>query len=310
MLEKIIMDCDPGQDDTIALIMAAAAPELELLAVTTSAGNQTPDKTLNNAMRVLTLLHKSDVPVASGNQKPLLQELMIAPQVHGKTGLDGAILPEPNFAPQQMPAVELMAQILERQPEPVTLVVTGPMTNIALFLQIYPYLKGKIKQLVCMGGAMDYGNFTPTTEFNIAVDPEAAKIVFEAGIPLIMAGLDVTYQAQIYPEEIAEISKIKNAVARSVAGQLAFYGTFYAQEKWGFKGIPLHDPCTIAWLLHPEYFEKKQYHVEVETKGEFTRGQTVVDRWDLLHKPQNVGVLTKVKRAAFVNLLLSSLRKF
>ncbi|WP_187329017.1 pyrimidine-specific ribonucleoside hydrolase RihA [Liquorilactobacillus oeni] len=310
MLEKIIMDCDPGQDDAIALIMAAAASELKLLAVTTSAGNQTPDKTLNNAMRVLTLLNRSDVPVASGNQKPLLQELIIADDVHGKTGLDGAILPDPGFAPQKMPAVQLIAEVLKREKKPVTLVVTGPMTNIALFLQIYPQLKTKIKQIVCMGGGMNYGNFTPVSEFNIAVDPEAAKIVFNAGIPLVMAGLDVTYQAQIYPAEIDRIRKIDNAVARSVAGQLDFYGTFYEQEKWGFKGIPLHDPCTIAWLLHPEYFEEQRWHVDVETRGELTRGQTVVDRWDLLHKPQNTSVLTKVDRTSFVELIVESIKKF
>lgn len=276
-MKKIIIDCDPGHDDALALIMAVASPKLELLAVTTSAGNQTPDKTLNNAMRMLTLLKENKIPVAGGNQKPLMQDLIIADNVHGETGLDGAVLPTPNFSPVNIPAVQLIAEKLDESSEPVILVVTGPMTNIALFLQIYPHLATKIEKIVFMGGSSTIGNYTPSSEFNIAVDPESAKIVINSGIPLVMAGLNLTHQAQIYQEEIDNIRKIDNNVAQSVAQQLDFYGIYYGQDKWGFKGTPLHDPCTIAWLLHPEYFEGFDYHVDVEVSGELTRGETVVD---------------------------------
>ncbi|KRM92219.1 pyrimidine-specific ribonucleoside hydrolase RihA [Liquorilactobacillus cacaonum] len=309
-MKKIIIDCDPGHDDALALIMAVASPKLELLAVTTSAGNQTPDKTLNNAMRMLTLLKENKIPVAGGNQKPLMQDLIIADNVHGETGLDGAVLPTPNFSPVNIPAVQLIAEKLDESSEPVILVVTGPMTNIALFLQIYPHLATKIEKIVFMGGSSTTGNYTPSSEFNIAVDPESAKIVINSGIPLVMAGLNLTHQAQIYQEEIDNIRKIDNNVAQSVAQQLDFYGIYYGQDKWGFKGTPLHDPCTIAWLLHPEYFEGFDYHVDVEVSGELTRGETVVDLFDLLNLPKNVHVLTKIDRKKFIDLLIKLIAKF
>ncbi|EJF01291.1 pyrimidine-specific ribonucleoside hydrolase RihA [Liquorilactobacillus mali] len=309
-MKKIIIDCDPGHDDALALVMAVAAPELDILAVTTSAGNQTPDKTLNNAMRMLTLLKQNDIPVAGGNEKPLIQDLIIAENVHGKTGLDGAVLPEPDFAPVNIPAVQLIAETLNSSIDPVTLVVTGPMTNIALFLQIYPQLKTKIEQIVFMGGAMNTGNYTPSSEFNIAVDPESAKIVINSGIPLVMAGLNLTHQAQIYQDEVENIRKIHNEVARSIVGQLDFYGIYYGQDKLGFKGIPLHDPCTIAWLQHPEYFEGADYHVDVEVAGTLTRGETVVDRFNLLNLPQNVHVLTAIRRQQFIQLLTDAIASF
>ncbi|MFT8424635.1 MAG: pyrimidine-specific ribonucleoside hydrolase RihA [Liquorilactobacillus sp.] len=309
-MKKIIIDCDPGHDDALALVMAVAAPDLDILAVTTSAGNQTPDKTLNNAMRMLTLLKQRNIPVAGGNKKPLMQDLIVAENVHGETGLDGAVLPDPDFMPAKIPAVQLIAETLSSAAEPVTLVVTGPMTNIALFLQIYPQLKTKIAQIVFMGGAMNTGNYTPSSEFNIAVDPESAKIVINSGLPLVMAGLNLTHQAQIYQEEIENIRKIDNEVAHSTAGQLDFYGIYYGQDKWGFKGIPLHDPCTIAWLQHPEYFEGADYHVDVEVAGTLTRGETVVDRFNLLNLPKNVHVLTTVQRQKFIQLLTDAIASF
>ena len=188
--EKIILDCDPGHDDALALTMAVASEQIELLGVTTSAGNQTPDKTLNNALRMLALLGATDIPVAGGNHRPLMRNLKIADYVHGETGLDGADLPEPAFEPVHQPAVELIADILRTQTEPITLVVTGPMTNIALFLRVHPELENKIKQIVFMGGAAGQGNVHPTTEFNMAVDPEAAKIVVNEGIPLVMGRIE------------------------------------------------------------------------------------------------------------------------
>nr|WP_308563406.1 nucleoside hydrolase [uncultured Klebsiella sp.] len=198
MTLPVIIDCDPGHDDAIALVLALASPELDVKAVTSSAGNQTPDKTLRNVLRMLTLLKRPDIPVAGGALKPLMRELIIADNVHGESGLDGPALPEPGFAPHACTAVELMAKTLRESIEPVTIVATGPQTNVALLLNSYPDLHAKIARIVIMGGAMVLGNWQPAVEFNIYVDPEAAEIVFQSGIPVVMAGLDVTHKAQIH----------------------------------------------------------------------------------------------------------------
>ena len=311
MVKKIILDCDPGHDDALALTMAVASPKIELLAVTTSAGNQTPDKTLNNAMRMLTLLHREDIPVAQGNQTPLVKPLETAPEVHGKTGLDGADLPEPDFAVQEIPAIELIAKTLRESSDKVTLVVTGPMTNAALFLRVYPELaKEKIDQIVFMGGAMGLGNWRPSVEFNIFVDPEAAKIVMNFGIPLVMAPLNVTHKAQILKNEIEEIGKINNPVAHAFYGLLNFFEQYHENPKWGLKGAPLHDPCTIAWLIDPEMFETDWMNVDVETQGDLTRGETVCDYYLLTGKPANTEVLLGIDREKFIKLIMDTMKSF
>ena len=308
--EKIILDCDPGHDDALALTMAIASEQIELLGVTTSAGNQTPDKTLNNALRMLTLLGVTDVPVAGGNHRPLMRNLKIADYVHGETGLDGADLPEPAFESVDQPAVELIADILRSQAEPITLVVTGPMTNIALFLRIHPELENKIKQIVFMGGAAGQGNVEPTTEFNMAVDPEAAKIVINEGIPLVMAGLNVTLKAQIYPDDLEKIRKINNQVAQAITGQMEFYGKWYGQAEFGLAGTPVHDPCTIAYLLKPEIFETHAAYLDVETQGQLTAGETVVDFTGLMNQKPNAKILMDLDRQMFVDLIISLLHRF
>lgn len=310
MSTKIILDCDPGHDDALAMMLALANPEIDLLAVTTSAGNQTPEKTLHNAMRLLTLMHHQEIPVAGGNRTPLLKPLETAGKVHGKSGLDGAELPEPDFAAQPLTAIELIAQTLQASSAPVTLVVTGPMTNIALFLRVYPELTAKVAQIVFMGGAMGLGNWTPSVEFNIYVDPEAAKIVLNAGIPLVMVPLNVTHRAQILKPEIEVIGQIDNPVAHAFTGLLNFFELYHEAPKWGFKGAPLHDPCTIAWLLHPEWFQTEKMNVDVETTGTLTRGETVCDAYQLTGKPQNTEVLLNLNREAFIQLIADSLRTF
>ncbi|MGN1282882.1 MAG: pyrimidine-specific ribonucleoside hydrolase RihA [Limosilactobacillus sp.] len=311
MGKKIILDCDPGHDDALALTMAVASPKIDLLAVTTSAGNQTPDKTLNNAMRMLTLLHREDIPVAQGNQTPLVKPLETAPEVHGKTGLDGADLPDPDFQVQTIPAIDLIAKVLRESNEKVTLVVTGPMTNAALFLRVYPDLaREKIDQIVFMGGAMGLGNWRPSVEFNIFVDPEAAKIVMNFGIPLVMAPLNVTHQAQIMKDEIDQVGEIDNPVGKAFYGLLNFFEQYHENPKWGFKGAPLHDPCTIAWLIDPTMFKSAKMNVDVETQGELTRGETVCDYYALTDKPKNTEVLLGIDREKFIDLIMASIKSF
>lgn len=310
MALPVILDCDPGHDDAIALILALASPELKVLAVTTSAGNQTPDKTLNNALRILTLLGRDDIPVAAGAPKPLARELIIADSVHGESGLDGPKLPDPAFAPVAMTALELMAKCLRESPEPVTLVPTGPLTNIALLLAAHPELKQKIARIVLMGGAAGAGNWTPAAEFNIYVDPEAADMVFKSGLPITMCGLDVTHQAQVMDEDIERVRAINNPVAQCVAGLLDFFMIYHRDPKWGFAGAPLHDPCTIAWLLAPALFHGVECRVDIETGGTHTSGMTVVDRYGLTGKAANTLVLLGLDRAGFIDLLVTRLRAF
>ncbi|MGV2842860.1 pyrimidine-specific ribonucleoside hydrolase RihA [Aeromonas hydrophila] len=310
MALPVILDCDPGHDDAIALILALASPELKVLAVTTSAGNQTPDKTLNNALRILTLLGRDDIPVAAGAPKPLARELIIADNVHGESGLDGPKLPDPAFAPVAMTALELMAKCLRESPEPVTLVPTGPLTNIALLLAAHPELKSRIARIVLMGGAAGPGNWTPAAEFNIYVDPEAADMVFKSGLPITMCGLDVTHEAQVMDEDIERVRAITNPVAQCVAGLLDFFMIYHRDPKWGFAGAPLHDPCTIAWLLAPALFHGVECRVDIETGGTHTSGMTVVDRYGLTGKAANALVLLGLDRAGFIDLLVTRLRAF
>jgi len=310
MTRPIILDCDPGHDDAIALILALSTDAFTPLAVTTSAGNQTPDKTLNNALRVLTLLNRSDIPVAGGAQKPLARELIIADNVHGETGLDGPELPDPGFDPVSITAIELMALKLRESEVPVTLVPTGPLTNIAILLTSHPELHDKIERIVLMGGAAGIGNWTPAAEFNIYVDPEAADIVFKSGIPITMCGLDVTHEAQIMDEDIERIRAIDNPIALCVAELLDFFIVYHRDPKWGFTGAPLHDPCTIAWLLKPELFQAQDCWVGIETKGEHTQGMTVVDRYHLTGNTPNTTVLFNLDRQGFVELLVERLQAY
>ncbi|KFC03251.1 inosine-uridine preferring nucleoside hydrolase [Trabulsiella guamensis ATCC 49490] len=307
MTQPILLDCDPGHDDAIAMVLALASPELDVKAITSSAGNQTPDKTLRNVLRMLTLLKRTDIPVAGGAVKPLMRELIIADNVHGESGLDGPTLPEPGFAAQQCTAVELMAKVLRESPIPVTIVATGPQTNVALLLNSHPQLHRNIARIVIMGGAIAPGNWTPAAEFNIFVDPEAAEIVFQSGIPVVMAGLDVTHKAQIHREDIERFRAIGNKVSTIVAELLDFFMEYHKQEKWGFTGAPLHDPCTIAWLLKPEIFTTVDRWVGVETQGKYTQGMTVVDYFFLTQNRPNATVMIDIDRQAFVSLLAERL---
>lgn len=302
----IILDCDPGHDDAIAMILAHASPEIEILGVTSVAGNQTVEKTTLNACKLLTFLGLQ-VPVAKGCSKPLFRELITAPEVHGVTGLDGPNLPEPGFQLEACSAVELIARILRTSERKVTLVPTGALTNIALLFIAYPELKDKIERISLMGGAAEGGNWTPAAEFNILVDPEAADIVFKSGLPITMAGLDVTHKAIITREDTEQFRKIGTKAAELAAELLDYFVTFHEENFPQFGGSPLHDACAVAWLVRPDLFTSVKKHVAIDTGGELTTGCTVVDMRSFLAAVPNAEVLVAVKRQEFVDFLAERL---
>lgn len=302
----VILDCDPGHDDAIAMILAHVSPELEILGVTTIAGNQTVEKTTLNALKILTFLGLR-VPVAKGCSKPLFRELIIAPEVHGVTGLDGPDLPEPAFPIEDCSAVELIARILRESERKVTLVPTGALTNIALLLITYPRLKDKIERISLMGGAASGGNWTPAAEFNILVDPEAADIVFKSGLTITMAGLDATHKAIITRKDTERFRKIGTKAAKLTAELLDFFVTFHEENFPQFGGSPLHDACAVAWLVKPDLFTSIHKHVEIDTQGELTTGCTVTDMRAFLAAEPNIEILVEVKRREFVNFLAERL---
>ena len=296
----VILDGDPGHDDAIAWVLANASPMLDIKAVTSVCGNQTIQKTTYNAGRIMTLIGL-DVPLAMGRVKPLVADAIIAPTVHGNSGLDGPALPEPKNQPVEQDACTLMAQILQQSEEPVALVPTGPLTNIATLLLLYPELKPKIKHIYLMGGGIQFGNWTPAAEFNILVDPEAADIVFRSGVPITMAGLDVTERALVFPEDFERIRALGNPVAKVVAEWLDFFYGFH--RSIGYPGAPIHDAVAVAALVRPEILTMQEMYVEIETTGDYCRGATVGDRLNVLNKPANARVIMDIDRQGFVDLL-------
>ncbi|SNS54136.1 pyrimidine-specific ribonucleoside hydrolase [Anaerovirgula multivorans] len=305
MKKPVIMDCDPGHDDAIALLLAFASDKLEVKAVTIVAGNQTQEKTLNNALRVLSFAN-IEAPVARGAEKPLMRELITAPEVHGDSGLDGPELPEATLKPVDLSAIELIAKVVRESDERITLIPTGALTNIAKFILCYPELKNKIERISLMGGACVGGNWSPAAEFNILVDPEAADIVFKSGIPITMCGLDVTHRALIYEEDIERIRSVGGKVAVMVAELLEFFAKFHMDT--GFEGSPLHDPCAVAWVIDPTIINTKKLHVDIETTGIHTLGATVVDYHDVLKKEKNAEVAFDIDREKFVDMLVEAMK--
>lgn len=303
----LILDGDPGHDDAIAWLLAHASRRFRILALTTAAGNQTIEKTTYNALRICALLGLK-APLARGCPHPLLTEPMNAPSVHGESGLDGPALPEPVFDPEPVSAPELMARVIRGSEEKVTIVSTGPMTNTAAFLLSHPELKEKIERISFMGGGLLYGNWTPSAEFNILVDPEAAKIVFESGVPLMMAGLDVTEKALIYPEDFERIRALGNPVSDIVWQWLEFFYRFH--RSIGYEGAPMHDPCAVMSLIHPEIFTMHDYYVQVETCGDYCKGATVADWYGITGHAPNVKCLMDVDRKAFADLLVDAVAQY
>ncbi len=297
----VILDGDPGHDDAIAWTIAHASGKFHILAVTTAAGNQTLDKTTRNARQVCTLIGLR-APIARGCPHPLARDLMNAPSIHGESGLDGPTLPEPVMDVEPIGAVELMARVIRSCEEKVTIVSTGPLTNTAAFLLAHPELKQRIERISLMGGGLGFGNWTPAAEFNILVDPEAAKIVFESGVPILMAGLDVTEKALVFPEDFERIRSQGNPVSEIVWQWLEFFYRFH--RSIGYRGAPMHDPCAVMALIHPEFFTMRDYYVEIETGGEFCRGATVPDWYGITGRAPNATCLVDVDRKAFADELV------
>ena len=303
----VILEGDPGHDDAMAWVLANASPELDIRMVASSCGNQTIEKTTYNARRVCTLIGL-DVPMAKGRPRPLLAEPMAAASVHGESGLDGAELPEPAYPMEEMDSVALMAKIIGESSEPITIVPTGPLTNIASLLMAHPELKERIARISMMGGGVQYGNWSPAAEFNILVDPEAADVVFRSGIPITMAGLDVTEKALIFPEDFERIRALGNPVALVVAQWLEFFYEFHREI--GYEGAPVHDAVAVAALVRPELMESRDLYVQIETKGDFCRGATVADFNNRLRKAPNAKVLMGIDRQGFVDLLVEAIATY
>lgn len=290
MPEKIILDCDPGHDDAVALLLAHGSPDIELLAVTTVMGNQTIEKVTRNALAVARVAGITDVPFAQGAHRPLVRAIETAPSIHGESGLDGPVLPEPAIELDARHAVDLIIDIvMAHEPGTVTLVPTGALTNIALAVRKEPRIAERVKQVVLMGGGVHVGNWSAVSEFNIVIDPEAAHIVFNESWPLVMVGLDVTHQALATPGVAAAIAAVGTGPARFVGELLDFFGHTY-KDAQGFDHPPVHDPCAVAYVIDPTIMQTVRAPLDVELTGTLTVGMTVAD----LRAPAPEGCTTSV----------------
>ncbi len=308
--QKIIIDTDPGQDDAVAILLALASPEIEVLGLTCVAGNVPLALTAKNARIICELAGRPDLPVYAGCDRPLKRDLVTAEHVHGKTGLDGIALPDPKMPLAEGHAVDFLIETLRREPAgSVTLCPIGPLTNIATALHRAPEIAGRIKQIVLMGGAyFEVGNITPAAEFNIYVDPEAADIVFRAGVPLVVMPLDVTHKALTTRPRIEAFRELGTRVGEAVASWTDFFERF-DMEKYGSEGAPLHDPCTIAWLLRPDLFAGREINVEIELRGQYTAGMTVADWWRVTKRAPNALFIRDVDADGFYALLTERLAR-
>lgn len=308
--QKIIIDTDPGQDDAVAILLALASPEIEVLGLTCVAGNVPLALTAKNARIICELAGRPDLPVHAGCDRPLKRDLVTAEHVHGKTGLDGIALPDPTMPLAEGHAVDFLIETLRREPAgSVTLCPIGPLTNIATALQRAPEIAGRIRQIVLMGGAyFEVGNITPAAEFNIYVDPEAADVVFRAGVPLVVMPLDVTHKALTTRPRIEAFRALGTRVGEAVASWTDFFERF-DMEKYGSEGAPLHDPCTIAWLLRPDLFAGREINVEIELQGKYTAGMTVADWWRVTKRAPNALFIRDVDADGFYALLTERLAR-
>lgn len=308
---KIIIDTDPGQDDAVAILLALASPEdVEVLGITAVAGNVPLELTAKNARIVCELAGAFDVPVYAGCDRPLGRDLVTAEHVHGKTGLDGPDLPDPTLALAKGHAVDFIIETLRREASgAVTLCPLGPLTNIATALQRAPDIAERIRQIVLMGGAyFEVGNITPAAEFNIYVDPQAADLVFQSGIEIVVMPLDVTHKALVTKSRNEAFRAIGSKVGIAVAEMTDFFERF-DKEKYGSAGAPLHDPCVTAYLIRPDLFSGRRVNVEIETQSELTMGMTVTDWWGVTDRTPNALFMGDIDANGFFSLLTERLAR-
>jgi len=302
---KIIIDTDPGQDDAVAILLALASPEeLDVVAITTVAGNVPLPLTTRNALMMCELAGRTDVPVYAGSDGPMVRDLITAEYVHGATGIDGAGLPEPTMEVRQRHAVDAIVDIvMAAEPGEISLCPLGPLTNVGQALVKEPRIADRLGEIILMGGGFfEGGNTTPAAEFNIYVDPQAADIVFQSGVPITMMPLDVTHKALTSPERLARFAAISSLAGKAVHGMLDFFERFDI-EKYGSEGGPLHDPCVIAYLLDPGLFGGKNVSVRIETSSEMTMGMTVIDWWGVTTETPNAMVMSQIDADGFYGLL-------
>ena len=310
MSQKIILDVDPGHDDAMAILLANASPEIDLLAITTVAGNQTLPKTTLNARRVCSRAGIPDVPIAAGCDRPLVREQRVAANIHGESGLEGPTFAgEPDVPLDPRHAVDLIVELLMASDGDIMLVPTGPLTNIGMAMRREPRILPKIRHISLMGGAWGFGNQTPSAEFNILVDPEAARIVFESGVPLTMCGLELTHQAKATPDIIQRFADLHTPLGDFAVEMLQFFASTY-RRMHGFDGPPLHDPTAVALVIDPTMVETQPAHVDIETHAEFSYGRTVVDLHDVLGLPKNVQVATKLDVPRFWDLMVGAIASY
>lgn len=298
-----LIDCDPGHDDAIAILLALASPEIELLGISTVAGNSPLPNTTKNALKVLELTGRTEVRVAAGAARPLYRDLQTAAHVHGVSGLDGPVLPDPTLRPAPLHAVDFLAEKILSATKPVTLIPVGPLTNVALLLNRYPEVTGSLDRIVLMGGAFEVGNITPAAEFNIYVDPEAAHRVFHCGVPLTMVGLEVTHKA-LFSATHAEQLRNVGTSGRFVAELLDFFIANYPRHFEGSRAVPIHDAVAVAAVLWPDLVDTIDCFATIETQSDLCRGRTVVDRWHVTGNKPNVSVGVAIDGERFARLLI------
>ena len=309
---RVLIDCDPGHDDAIALLLALARPEWEVESVSIVAGNTVLENAVRAATQVLTVAERTDVPVHAGMDRPMRRELRTAAHVHGESGLAGPLLPEPAVEAGPLHAVEWLTERLGRARdagEPVEVAATGPLTNLGVVLERDPSLARGISRLVLMGGAINEGNITPSAEFNIWVDPEAAAIVFDADTEVTMVGIDVTHRAILPTARFEELRDLATPVGVLTAELCDFFLRFH-RSTYGFDGVPIHDAVAVAALLDPSLVETRLLRVDVETDSTFCDGRTVVDLWSVTGREPNVHVGVDIDRERFLDLLVSSIASY
>ncbi|MCD2529492.1 MULTISPECIES: uridine-preferring nucleoside hydrolase UriH [Providencia] len=308
MSKKIILDCDPGHDDAIALLLAYGNPDIELLAVTTVAGNQTLEKVTHNALAIAEMAKITGVPFAAGSVRPLVREIEVAPDIHGESGLDGPVLPTPTLTLDERHAVSLIIETIMSHPlKTVTLVPTGALTNIALAARLEPRIVERVKEVVLMGGGYHVGNWSAVAEFNIKIDPEAAHIVFNEKWPLTMVGLDLTHQALATPDVVKEIATIGSDCSQFVIELLDFFGKMYKQAQ-GFDAPPVHDPCAVAYVIDPTVMTTQKVPVNIELTGTHTLGMTVADFRHPAPENCHTQVAVKLDHHKFWQLIINALK--